>query len=218
MSAAGRVVEVEADRLPGWVARFADRHGPVRTDLVPADSPDTVVVEAADGARAELAIPYGPLPEQQPQDPIEALVAHLHTPRTLGVLLVRRGGWAVSVVADGTVLAADTGGGYVQGTTKAGGWSQQRYARRRGNQTQQVWDRAADGATAVLRPHASSLSALVTGGDRAGVAAILDDQRLSHLGQLVEPRFFAIGDPKRAVLDDVVRRLGSVVITLNELA
>ncbi len=54
MSAAGRVVEVDADRLPGWVQRFADRHGPVRTRLSPDEEPDTVVVEAADGARAEL--------------------------------------------------------------------------------------------------------------------------------------------------------------------
>lgn len=218
MSAAGRVVEVEADRLPGWVARFAGRHGPARTHLSSTDGPGTVVVDAADGARAELAIPYGPWPEQPPGDLIDALVDHVRTPRTVGVLLVRRGGWAVAVVTDGRMTAADTGGGYVQGTTKAGGWSQQRYARRRGNQTQQVWDRAADGAAAVLRPQASSLSALVTGGDRAGVTATLADQRLSGLGQLVEPRFFAVGDPKRAVLDDVVRRLGSVVITLNDLA
>lgn len=218
MSAAGRVVEVDADRLPGWVQRFADRHGPVRTHLSSTEEQDAVVVEAEDGARAELAIPYGPWPQQDPVDLIEALVEHVRAPRTLGVLLVRRGGWAVAVVTDGRVTAADTGGGYVQGTTKAGGWSQQRFARRRGNQTQQVWDRAADGAAAVLRPHTPSLSALVTGGDRTAVAAILDDQRLSSLRPLVERRFVAIGDPKRAVLDDVVRRLGSVVITLNELA
>ncbi len=218
MSAAGRVVEVESDRLPGWVARFADRHGPVRLSLAADEAHHAVVVEADDGARAELAIPYGPLPDPAPDDLIADLVTHLHTPRTLGVLLVRRGGWAVAVVTDGRVTAADTGGGYVQGSTKAGGWSQQRYARRRSNQTLQVWDRAADGAAAVLGPHATSLRALVTGGDRAGVAAVLDDQRLGGLGQLVEPRFFAVGDPKRAVLDDVARRLRSVAITLNELA
>ena len=44
------------------------------------------------------------------------------------------------------------------------------------------------------------------------------DERLVDLVSLVEPRFFAIGDPNRTVLDDVVRRLRCVVITLNELA
>ena len=229
-AAAGRVVEVDVDRLSGWVERFAGRHGPLRTHLLaggdegqgeqgPGDGRRAVVViEAGDGARAEIAIPYGPWSEPAAEDPVEALLDHVRAARTVGVLLVRRGGWAVAVVADGQVVATDTGGGYVQGTTKAGGWSQQRYARRRGNQTHQVWDRAADGAAAILLPYASALGALVTGGDRAGVAAVLGDPRLADLRPLVASRFFAVGDPKRAVLDDVVRRLASVVVTLNELA
>jgi hypothetical protein len=165
VSAAGRVVEVDADRLPGWVERFAVRHGPVRTRWE-GGSHQQVVVEADDGARADIAVPYGPVPDpaaDDPEatnpdevgpnqdlpnadDPIATLVTHVLTVRTIGVLLVRRGGWAAAVVAGGTVLERATGGGYVQGRTKAGGWSQQRYARRRGHQTQQVWDRAADGA------------------------------------------------------------------------
>ncbi len=134
------------------------------------------------------------------------------------MLLVRRGGWAAAVVAGGTVLDRATGGGYVQGRTKAGGWSQQRYARRRGHQTQQVWDRAADGAAGVLLPHREALEALVTGGDRSGVTAVLEDPRLAGLARPVEPRFLAVGDPDRAVLTDALGRLSSLVITLNELA
>ena len=217
MPAAGRVVEVDLDRLPGWVERFAVRHGALTEEVVSADGHQVVAIAAADGARADLAVPFGPLVAAN-GPPIERLIDQVGAARTIGVLLVRRGGWAVAVVADGTVLAADTGGGYVQGTTKAGGWSQQRYARRRGNQTQQVWDRAADGAVGVFAPHRSAIGALVTGGDRAGVSAVLADERLVDLAPLVEPRFFAIGDPNRTVLDDVVRRLRCVVITLNELA
>ena len=219
MPAAGRVVEVDLDRLPGWVERFAVRHGALTEDVVGSiDGHQVVAIAAADGARAELAVPYGPLPPGGDGGLIGLLVAHVGEPRTIGVLLVRRGGWAVAVVGDGAVVVSDTGGGYVQGTTKAGGWSQQRYARRRGNQTQQVWDRAADGTAGVLGPYRSAIGALVTGGDRAGVSAVLADQRLVDLVPLVEPRFFAIGDPNRTVLDDVVRRLRCVVITLNGLA
>ena len=218
MPAAGRVVEVDLDRLTGWVERFAVRHGALTEEVVSADGREVVAIVAVDGARADLAVPYGPLPAGSDGGLIERLVAHVGDVRTIGVLLVRRGGWAVAVVADGTVVSVDTGGGYVQGTTKAGGWSQQRYARRRGNQTQQVWDRAADGTAGVFAPYRSTMDALVTGGDRAGVMEVLADQRLVDLVPLLEPRFFSIGDPNRTVLADVVRRLRCVVITLNELA
>jgi hypothetical protein len=218
MPAAGRVVEIDLDRLVGWVERFAIRHGTPDIVLRAAD-PAAVVITADDGARVELAIPYGPLPDSPPGPGlIASLVVHVQRPRTVGVLLVRRGGWAVGLVEQPGLVASQVGGGYVQGRTKAGGWSQQRYARRRGNQTQQVWDRAADGAAAVLLPHRDRLDALVTGGDRAGVAAVLADPRLAGLESLVDSRFFATGDPTRSVLDDVVRRLQTVSVTLNELA
>lgn len=220
MPAVGRVVEVDARRLTGWLERFAERHGTLSVELVDPDAArQTLVYEAADGARAAIAVPYGPLPGPLDRTPLaDRLVAHLQSSRTIGLLLVRRGGWAAAVVMDQDLLAADFGGGYVRGRTRAGGWSQQRFARRRGNQTLQVWQRAADGATGVLLPHRNDLDTLVTGGDRAGVAAVLADPRLVDLGPIVEPRFLAVPDPRRSVLDDVVRRLSSVVITLNDRA
>ena len=218
MPAAGRVVEVDLDRLPGWVERFAVRHGALTIEVVGSpEEPQVVGVAAADGARADLGVPFGPLAAST-GSPIDRLIA----PGRRGPYgrcparpARRLGGCGRD---ERRVVAADTGGGYVQGTTKAGGWSQQRYARRRGNQTQQVWDRAAVGAVEVFAAHRSTIGALVTGGDRAGVAAVLTDERLVDLAALVEPRFFAIGDPTRTVLDDVVHRLRCVVITLNELA
>jgi hypothetical protein len=215
MPAAGRLIEVDAARLPGWVERFAERHGA----LTVGPDAGSLVITAPDGARAEVAVAYGPLPDLPAgADQIALVVDHVRAPRTIGILLVRRGGWAVGVVEGSDLVAAAVGGGYVQGRTKAGGWSQQRYARRRGHQTEQVWQRAADGAADVLLPRREGLEAVVTGGDRAGVAAVLADQRLRWLAPLVEPRFLTVGDPKRSVLDDVVGRLQAVGITLNELA
>ena len=173
MPAAGRVVEVDLDRLPGWVERFAARHGALTVAVVgSAEETEVVGIAAADGARADLTVPFGPL-SASTGSPIERLIDQVAGSRTVGVLLVRRGGWAAAVVTNGGLVAADTGGGYVQGTTKAGGWSQQRYARRRGNQTQQVWDRAVVGAVQVFAPHRPTIGALLTGGDRAGVSAVL---------------------------------------------
>lgn len=238
MPAAGRVVEVDVNRLTGWVERFAERHGALSAELVDTgDGRQALVYHAPDGARASITVPYGRLPavldpDLDPSsttrvastvDPgAEALLLrvldHLAAPRSIAILLVRRGGWAAGVADNGRVLAADIGGGYVQGRSKAGGWSQQRYARRRGHQSERVYERAADGAAAVLSPYRDRLDALLTGGDRAGVRAVLNDPRLTHLTPLVEPRFFSVADPQRSVLDDVVRRLDTVVVTLNELA
>lgn len=215
MPAAGRVVDIDASRLPGWVDRFTARHGTLE---ITALERTALRLDAADGARAEIAVPYGGLPESADAPLLTQLVAHVRRPRTIGVLLVRRRGWAAGVVRSGALIAADAGGGHVQSRSKAGGWSQQRFARRRGNQARQVYDRAVERAAAVLLPYRAELDALLTGGDRAGVAAVLDDARLVPLARLAEPRLLAIPDPTRAVLEDVVSRLTSVVITLNELA
>ena len=220
MSAAGRPVEVDAERLLGWVERFRSRHGELTAGLTDLAG-EQVVLAALDGAEARLAVPFGHLPPPTGTG-VDALLTavrdHLERPRTVGVVLVRRAGWAVGVVADGVLATSRVGGGHVQGRTKAGGWSQQRFARRRAHQAQQVYGRAIDAAVDVLLPHRPIMDALVTGGDRAGVATVLADERLSTLTELVEPRFLAVGEPTRAVLDDAVRRLRAVVITLNELA
>jgi hypothetical protein len=218
MSAAGRPVEIDAERLLGWVERFRSRHGELAASLSDLTG-EQLVLTALDGAEARLAVPFGRLPP--PTDTgLDALLTtvrdHLERPRTLGVVLVRRAGWAVGVVADGDLAASRVGGGHVQGRTKAGGWSQQRFARRRAQQAQQVYGRAIAAAVDLLLP--PTLDAVVTGGDRSGVAAVLADPRLAGLTDLVEPRFLAVGEPTRAVLDAVVRRLRAVVITLNELA
>jgi hypothetical protein len=55
----GRAVEVEPERLAGWFARFAARHGGLAGASV---SGGDVRVRAADGATAEVAVPFGGLP------------------------------------------------------------------------------------------------------------------------------------------------------------
>ena len=52
----------------------------------------------------------------------------------LAVVLVRRGGYAVGVASGDRLTAHKVGTRYVQSRTAAGGWSQQRFARRRANQ------------------------------------------------------------------------------------
>jgi hypothetical protein len=99
---------------------------------------------------------------------------------------------------------------HVQGRTKAGGQSQQRFARRRDNQARAAYEAAADHAARILRA-----GPLVTGGDRVAVDEVLDDPRLARLGVTVVEPWLAVPDPRRAVLDQAVGDACSLRVTVH---
>ena len=206
-----RRVEVSADRLPGWLERFGARHGAVRTEA----TGDEVVVSAEDGAVARLAVPFPPM-VVDPDAVDGGLIAHLAAPRRLGVLLVRKGGYAVGVVEGGALIVSKVGSRHVQGRSAAGGWSQQRFARRRQGQAKVALGAAADVAAALLLPEAKRLDAVVTGGDRASVDGVLEDPRLARLRPLVSAYRIDVPEPRKAVLDATVPRLTAVVVTVTD--
>jgi len=127
-------------------------------------------------------------------------------------MLVRRGGFAMGVARGDTLEASKVGSRHVQGRTKAGGWSQQRYARRRAAQADTAFAAAADATVAVLVPRVADLEGLVTGGDRAAVSSVLADPRLRAFGDLPQGPFLAVPDPRRRVLEGAVRRSRAVRI------
>ena len=194
---------VAAERIGRWLAGFDARHGGSTADI----APDVVALAGVDGDRAWVHVPFAPLVG----DTLDDLIAHVERPRRVGVLLVRRGGYAAGVF-DGTVLTASkTGSSYVQGTTKAGGWSQQRYARRRANQASAAFASAAEGAAGVLAT--ARLDAFVAGGDRDAVRAVLTDRRLAHL----EPSgpWLEVKDPRQRVLLTTPALFRAVRISLD---
>jgi Actinobacteria/chloroflexi VLRF1 release factor len=194
-----REVRVAAERLERWLAGFTQRHG----DTVRTDGPEVVELVGADGARAWLDVPFPPLTGE--------LIAHVERERRVGVLLVRRGGYAAGVFAGSRLVASKVGSSYVQGTTKAGGWSQQRFARRRANQASAAFAEAADAAARVLGE--AELDAFVAGGDRDAVRTVLADRRLSHL----EPTgpWLSVKDPKLRVLAEMPDQFRAVRIRLD---
>lgn len=194
-----RQVTVAAERLERWLAGFAERHG----EVVTTAGPETVELVGADDARAWIDVPFPPLAGD--------LVPHVRRPRRVGVLLVRRGGYAVGIFDGVGLVASKVGSSYVQGTTKAGGWSQQRYARRRANQASAAFAEAADAAARVLA--GERLDAFVAGGDREGVRAVLADRRLAHL----EPSgpWLEVKDPKLKVLATMPEQFRAVRIRLD---
>jgi hypothetical protein len=105
---------------------------------------------------------------------------------------------------------------YVQSRTAAGGWSQQRFARRRDNQAKAAAGDAAHLAVRLLLPAAGTLDALVTGGDRRTVETILADRRLAPLVPLVSDRFLDVPEPRHAVLEAAVAAAREVRIHITD--
>jgi hypothetical protein len=194
-----REVSVAPERLARWLAGFAERHG----ETVTTTGDEVVELAGADGARAWIEVPFPPLAGD--------LVEHAVRPRRVGVLLVRRGGYAAGVFQGSELTASKVGAAYVQGGTKAGGWSQQRFARRRANQANAAFAEAADAAARVLL--AAELDMLVAGGDREAVRAVLADRRLAHLTPT--GRWLEVKDPKLAVLKATPEQFRAVRIRLD---
>jgi Actinobacteria/chloroflexi VLRF1 release factor len=207
-----RLVRVSPERLRGWVDGFAERHGGFEATL----SSDDVTLAAPDGARAVLGVPF--LPWKPVGEPVEALVGHVTRERRVGALLVRKGGYAVGRFAGDRLVASKVDSTYVQGRTKAGGWSQQRFARRRDNQSAKAYAETAHVAARLLAPHAADLDAVVGGGDKAAVIAVLADPRLAALRPLLQPRVHPVPDPRLRVLEAFPEQFRAVDITLNALA
>src|SRR5439155_9889906 len=124
---------------------------------------------------------------------IDGFVASAAEPRRLGLLLARRGGVAVGIASGAALAVSKVDSRYVQGRTAAGGWSQQRFARRRGNQAKAAAGEAADLVARLLLPEVGRLAAVVTGGDRRAVEAVLADPRLVPVAALRSPRFLTVG-------------------------
>ncbi|HSE55432.1 MAG TPA: acVLRF1 family peptidyl-tRNA hydrolase, partial [Nocardioidaceae bacterium] len=205
-----RRIEVAPARLAGWLDGFQARHG----TLTFATETDVVALVGADGVTAVLVPPFPPF-RADPQAPYAGLVAHVSRPRTVGLLLVRRGGFGVGVGRAGRLLASKVGTRYVQSRTAAGGWSQQRYARRRANQTAELVGAAAEQAERLLASRVDELDAVVVGGDRRLVRTVLEEPRLAKVAALVTGRVLDVADPRQQVLEKALDRAGSCLIELS---
>ncbi|MEV0005700.1 acVLRF1 family peptidyl-tRNA hydrolase [Micromonospora sp. NPDC050980] len=203
----GRWVEVDPTRVTRWVEGFADRHGPPTITALGYG----LLLTAPDGATAELHTPPG---ARQAAD-LPAFAGVVAAPRRLGLLLARKGAVAVGVADGAELVASKVDTRYVQGRTAAGGWSQQRFARRRDNQAKAALGDAADLAVRLLLPAAGTLTALVCGGDRRAVDTVMADRRLAPLAALRAERLLDVPEPRHAVLVAAVAAARAVHILVR---
>jgi hypothetical protein len=198
-----------------------------------------VVFHAADGAIAECHIPFPPLPpapasgtpasrgvasdslaDSEPRASATRMAAHALADRTVGVLLVRLGGYAAGVFTgtDQHLAASKVGSRLVHGRSAAGGQSQRRFARRREKQANEALGAAADTAAAVFGPYNGRLDAVVLGGDKRAMSGLADDPRLRPFLDLAVDRFLTVPDPRLAVLKSAPRMFTAIHIRLTEPA
>jgi Actinobacteria/chloroflexi VLRF1 release factor len=218
----GRWVEVPPERLAYWIGSFAQRHGGADSRWPsPGDDGGAVTFTAADGAAAECHVPFPPVRTGLPdaRAAAEAIVAHVMADRTVGVLLVRLGGYAVGVFSGSPprLASSKTGRRLVHGRSAAGGWSQHRFARRRENQAATALRAAADAAAGIFGPYgAGGLDAVVLGGDKRSIAGLRDDPRLAPYLSLATDRFLTVPDPSPAILRDIPSAYLATRIRLTE--
>lgn len=208
----GRVLGVPPERLGRWLDGVADRHGAF-TDVRAVE--DALHVTCADTTSLVLRTPFGWTPGPPLIGTFTAAARQQHR---AAVLLVRRGRWAVGVFDGTELVASKVDARQVQGRTAAGGWSQQRFARRRGHQTDAVVSHAVETAVRVLLPHAGSVAALFTGGDRGLVDDVLADPRLAPLAALRREPALEVGEPTKAVLLETPGQLRAVRVHIVEPA
>lgn len=204
----GRWVEVDPARLARWIEGFADRHGP------PAASRQEygLLLAAPDGASAELHTPPG-----VPSTPdVAGFVAAAVAPRRIGLLLARKGAVAVGIAEGEKLVVSKVDTRYVQGRTAAGGWSQQRFARRRDNQAKAAMADATELAARLLLPEVGTLAAVVGGGDRRAVDTVLAERRLAPLAALRADRLLDVPEPRHAVLVAAVAAARAVRILVRD--
>lgn len=209
----GRWISVDPARLSKWISGFRNRHGSVTVapsssgflTLVGADE-DTATFHPSFG----MAVP----PSASSLLDLDLFVAAASAPRLMGFVLARRTAVAVGVASGLDLVASKVETFYVQSRTAAGGWSQQRYARRRSNQAAAGVREAADLVARIVLPRTSSLTALVCGGDRGTIEAIMADPRLAPLEPLRGSRLLDVPEPRHAVLVDAVAAAYAVPIHL----
>ena len=191
--------EVPPERLAAWLTRWAQEHDAIRTET----RPGRVTFTGADGAtaRRRAAVPAARLARRRSRRfAPQPLLDHAARDRVVGVLLVRLGGYAAGVFNGKRLVDSKVGQRPVHGRNSAGGQSQKRYERRRDGQSRVAHDAAADAGAGVLLHHFEDLDAVVLGGDRFALAAVLEDPRLRKLSRLTTERVLDVPDPRLAVL------------------
>jgi len=228
-----RLIEVAPERLERWLAGFGERHdgASVQTDgavVVSATGGDGCVARVEHFAHDPLGIILirrGGYAVGLASAAADAGAPRRSRPAAPGLGELSPGEGAKSTGPGAMrLVTSKVGTRHVQSRTAAGGWSQQRFARRRGNQADALVDAVTGHAVQILLGGNESPGTgaagiprgLVVGGDRALVAQVLEDAALRSVAGVPKRELYDLPDPRRAVLEDALRRGRAVRIELAD--
>ena len=205
------------------MARFVGRDN-VRKRLAPLEgepgrtsySDGAARIEAG-GEAITVRPPFG-LPHNGVYESVqlEPLFYALATDYVVAVLLVRLGGYAVGVFEGERLVASKVGSRFVKGQHKKGGSSANRFRRRRDEQARALIEEAAEVAVRVLEPWRTRSEFTALGGDRAAIDRVLGaSPELGWLAEKALPRFFAVPDPRQAVLERLPYELYAAEMSID---
>lgn len=198
MNASSRTALVPAARLTGWVERFTAAHqGLAGTQ----DTDDGVSLAMRDGATALLSPPWpGDGRPGRGAGLVERLASLAAQERRLGLVLVRRGGYAVGVSVGGKLVA------HKVGTASA--------RSRGGDSGAAVAEKAVAEAAKVFA--GEGFEYLATGGDAKLLAAVLQAPALKSVAG--RPRLvpLPVAEPNMAVLQKAAADFCAVRIRITE--
>lgn len=207
-----RFTHVPASRLEGWLERFARAHGAVEAKVL---TDDGVSLAMRDGAVALLTPPWpddGRPGKGKTEE--ERLLQLASQERGLGIVLLRRAGYAVGTASAGILTSHKCGSKYVQSKTAAGGQSQHRFARRRDNQADALVLKAAQEAARLFE--SNSFEYLATGGDKSLIEAVLAQPVMRPFAGRPRLSPLPVNDPNLAVLAQSAKDFASVHIKITD--
>jgi peptide subunit release factor 1 (eRF1) len=136
------------------------------------------------------------------------LVELLTIDRTVGVVLLRLGRYAVGIVRGEKLLASKSGSRYVKNRHRKGGSSQHRFERSRERLIRELFDKTCQTARDVFEPREARLDYLLLGGERHTVADF--EKRCGYLrrsGVEVLRRRLEVDRPGKVALEKIHREV-----------
>lgn len=159
---------------------------------------------SASQPRVALMPPF-PIGATSESNSFDDLRRFISEPRTLGIILLRLGHFAVGIVEDGKLVTTKTGSRYVKGQHRKGGQSSNRFRRNREKWIRELFDQAGETANTRFREYPGRIDHLALGGDRVVLGQFLKRVKLHDgLAERVLPNRLPVDRPGRAALDSAV--------------
>lgn len=200
LDAGSAVTAASHYRSPGTEADLPDE---IRAFALPPAGVTGLAVFWCEQARLIVAPPF-PIERNGDWDTLQTapLRELLMRDRTLGVVLVRLGGYSAGIYRGGAFVTTKTGGRFVKNRHRKGGQSQRRFERIREKQVREHFDDVAEVIRTMLVPVANDLDGLVLGGDRHTLQSMLKRAPLpAALQAKLLPRWIDVPEPRRDILE-----------------